>query len=62
MDFNLEDNVLYYGDRNTANIEMVPIKRITNLHDGHIQVVTNATVWSISYDWINRYLYWTDDM
>lgn len=62
MDFDLENNVIYYGDRNSSYIWRVSIDRVSSLQDDRTLIATNATVWSMSYDWINGYLYWTDDM
>ena len=62
MDFDLENNSIYYGDRNSSSIWRVSIDRITTLQADHTLLATDVMVWSICYDWINGFLYWTDDM
>ena len=62
MDFDTVNNVLYYGDRNSTSIWRVSSQRLTDLQDGRTELVINTTVWSLSYDWINQYIYWTDDV
>lgn len=62
IDFDRDNNVIYYGDRNNTSIWSVSIDRITNLDDGRFLLVSNTTVWGIAYDWINGFLYWTDDV
>lgn len=61
MDFDLEENVIYYGDRDDFSIWKVSINRVSNLQDDRLLVVSNTSVWGLTYDWINHYLYWTDD-
>jgi low density lipoprotein receptor-related protein 5/6 len=57
MDVNVIDNVLYYGDRNSSSIWEMPLDS-TNLRE---RLTPNAKAWGITYDWINNYLYWTED-
>lgn len=62
MDFDLVNNVVYYGDRNASSIWKVSINRLTPLQDDRTLILSNATAWDISYDWMNGYIYWTDDV
>jgi hypothetical protein len=57
MDVNVIDNVLYYGDRNSSSIWEMPVDS-TNMRE---ILTPNAKAWGITYDWINNYLYWTED-
>ena len=61
IDFSVEDNVIYYGDRDNSTIWSVSINRISDIQDDRTLLVSNTTVWDITYDWINHYLYWTND-
>ena len=62
MDYDPLEDMLYYGDRlSNSGIWRVSADRLTDLQDGRTLLVNNTTVWSMSYDWINGYLYWTDD-
>ncbi len=62
MDFDLVNNRIYFGDRNSSDIWSVSTERFTFVRDDRTLIVPNTTVWSIEYDWIKNYLYWTDDM
>ena len=61
MDFDLQNRVLYYGDRNDSSIWSVSLERLTRASDGRQLLVEGVTAWGVAYDWENRYLYWTDD-
>ena len=61
MDFDLQNGVLYYGDRNGSSIWSVSLERLTGASDGRQLLVEGVTAWGMAYDWENRYLYWTDD-
>ena len=61
MDFNSDDNVIYYGDRDSLSIFQVSVNRLSLLQDDRRLLLNNTRVWDLSYDWINEHLYWTDD-
>ena len=61
IDFDLKSNVIFYGDRNDSSIWTVSLNRISDLQDDRSKLISDTTVWDISFDWINNYLYWMDD-
>ena len=62
MDFSAVDGVMYYGDRNKMSIWQVSVNRLSSLMDDRKMLLGNTSVYDMSYDWINGYLYWTDDV
>lgn len=62
LDFDPVHKVIFFGDRNTMSIWKVSINRLSDLEDDRTLLFNNASVWDISYDWINEYLYWSDDV
>ena len=62
MEFDLENEVVYFGDRNESSIWRVSFNRLTSQQDDRTLLVSNVTAWALSYDWISGVLYWTDDM
>ncbi len=61
MDYDLDSGLLYFADRNTSTLWSVPLERLTSSQDGRILVLEGVKAWGLSYDWVNGYLYWTDD-
>ena len=61
MQYDPETETVYYGDRNTSTLWKVPLQRLTSSQDDRMLLYNGTTVWGMAYDWINHYLYWTDD-
>ena len=61
FDYDMNSEFLYYGDRGHQSIWKVPLVRLSSSSDDRILVVRNTTAWDLAVDWINGYLYWTDD-
>lgn len=61
FDYDMNSDFLYYGDRGHQSIWKVPLVRLSSSSDDRILVVRNTTAWDLTVDWINGYLYWTDD-
>ena len=61
MEYDLETGTLYYGDRNTSTLWKVPLQRLTSSQDDRTLVYSGISAWGMAYDWINHYMYWTDD-
>lgn len=59
--FDISNNSIFFGDRNSSTIWMVSANRLTDLQDNRVKLVENVHVWGMTYDWISRTLYWTDD-
>ncbi len=65
MDYDLDEGVLYFADRNSSTLWRVPLERLTSSQDGRTKVLeegVEVNAWGLSYDWVNGYLYWTDDV
>lgn len=61
IDYDPVHSRLFYGDRDSAAIWTVSVTRVSSVRDDRSLVVANASVWDLTYDWLNGYLYWTDD-
>lgn len=61
MDYDLERGVLYFADRNSSTLWSVRLKRLTSSQDDRTPILEQVSAWGMSYDWVNGYLYWTDD-
>ena len=59
--FDISTNSIFFGDRNSSTIWMVSAKRLTDFQDNRVQLAENVHVWGMTYDWICKTLYWTDD-
>lgn len=62
MDYNLEQEILYFVDRNSSTLWNVSLYRLTSSRDDRALMLEGVNAWEMAYDWINGYLYWTDDM
>ena len=58
MDINVADRLLYFNDRSSDILWQIPLE---SPFDGRRQLSDNVQAWGMVYDWINHYLYWTDD-
>ena len=61
MDYDQNSGYLYFADRGENSIWKVPLDRLTPSSDDREIFVENITAWGVAVDWINGYLYWTDD-
>lgn len=61
MDVNFKDGVVYYGDRLKKSIWQVSLKPLLSNVDDRVMLLDNTSVSHMTYDWINRQLYWIDD-
>jgi len=61
MDVNIEDEVLYYGDRDKKSIWQISSNAEHVDFDNREELLVNTRVSDMAYDWINRHLYWIDD-
>ena len=61
MDYDQNSGRLYFADRGENSIWRVPLDRLTPASDDREIFVENITAWDVAVDWINGYLYWTDD-
>lgn len=61
MDYDRENNVVFYGDRTSASIWRVSLNREQPSQDDRQLLVSGALAWDIVFDWLDSTLYWTDD-
>ena len=61
IDYDPRHSRLFYGDRDSAAIWTVSVSGVSSVQDDRSLVVANASVWDLTYDWLNAYLYWTED-
>lgn len=55
---NVPDRILYFSDRTSSILWEISLDSPI---DGRIKLSNNVKAWDMSYDWINNYLYWTED-
>ena len=60
MAIDVEDNLMYYSDRQSGTLHRVPLNN--GAVAGGELVLSNVKAWGMSYDWINRTLYWSEDV
>ena len=61
MDYDLEAGLLYFADRNSSTLWSAPLERLSSSQDNRVMLLDEVNAWGLSYDWLNGYLYWTDD-
>lgn len=61
MDLDVSDNILYYSDRNTSTLWKVQLDNVITGNDKREKLADGVKAWGMVYDWINKYLYWTED-
>lgn len=59
--FDISSKSIFFGDRNSSTLWMVSTDRITDLQDNRMLLAANVHAWGMTYDWIHKALYWTDD-
>ena len=62
MDVDSTNGFLYFGDRNNSGLFRVKISDVSTSTDGRTRIVDNVKIWGVAYDWVNEYVYWTEDM
>lgn len=60
MDADVTAGYLYFGDRNNTGLYRVKLEDNVNSDNREI-VVSNVIIWGVAYDWVNQYVYWTED-
>ena len=61
MDVDVNRDYLYFGDRSNTGLFRVKLSDISDSSDGRTLIVDGVKIWGVAYDWINDYLYWTED-
>lgn len=58
LDIDVEANMLYYSERNSSTLWSTQLNTQTDLR---VSLLNGVKAWGMAYDWINGYLYWTED-
>ena len=61
MDVDVTGDFLYFGDRGNLGLFRVGLSDLTESGDRRTKVVGGVKAWGVAYDWVNEYLYWTED-
>ncbi|XP_019854787.1 PREDICTED: uncharacterized protein LOC100641362, partial [Amphimedon queenslandica] len=60
LDVNVEASVLYFCDRNSSELWSTQLNG-NEQSQSRERILTDVSAWGMTYDWINGYLYWTED-
>ena len=59
MDVDVTNGYLYFGDQENG-LYKLNLDSLSS-EDGRTIVVSGEGIWGVAYDWINEYVYWTEN-
>ncbi len=61
MDVDVARDRLYFGDRTNTGLFRVQLSGLSSSGDSRRLICDDVMIWGVAYDWINDYVYWTED-
>ena len=60
LDVDVEASMLYFCDRNSSELWSTQLNGNEQTQSRE-RILTDVLAWGMTYDWINGYLYWSED-